>query len=237
MIKGSSIVVSSASKGRNGRLSEDRHKVIVSDEYTFVGVYDGHGGHDVVDFVHQRLHLIFFECLETNSVEEALERAFLRVDEEMREEDRVLYRMQGTTATVVYIRDGITWIANVGDSRAVSSSGERLTVEDSARTNVEEMNRIRQEGGRIQNGRVDLVLAITRAIGDGDFKPHVTARPHIRKLTSLTSLVVASDGFWDLVLDDQISSLVLDWLSADDLIKWPKKRYLDDVTVVLIKVE
>jgi serine/threonine protein phosphatase PrpC len=234
------------SRGRNGRASsEDRF----SASETFVGVYDGHGGSEVSDYVSKHLPKRFEEC-GGDFVE-----AFAKVDAEYADIDKVMHRMAGTTATCAYIDAERGWIrvSNVGDSWAVLVPLERvhepqvLTVDDNCRTNLEEVNRIRQCGGRVVDCRVERVLAVTRAIGDGDFRASgVICEPHITlpiEVLAPSILVLATDGLWDVLSIEQVAEYLRsqpDFVSAQVLAKElvrraVARRTMDDVTVVIVK--
>ena len=63
-------------------------------------------------------------------------------------------------------------IANLGDTRAVLLKGEkalRMTVDHKANS-ADEIKRILEGGGLIYNNRVAGALAVTRSVGDLDFK-------------------------------------------------------------------
>ena len=69
--------------------------------------------------------------------------------------------------------------ANLGDSRAVVCSGNKavnLTVDHKA-NNSREAKLVKARGGRVVRDmgccRVDGILAVTRAMGDVELKPHV----------------------------------------------------------------
>lgn len=103
----------------------------------------------------------------------------------------------------------VLYIANVGDTRAVLLSGasnfERLSY-DHKSTDRAEIERVKRDGGIIMDDRVGGALAITRAFGDHALKRDgVIAKPYIKKHMLRPSdryLVIASDGVWD-VLEDQ----------------------------------
>lgn len=127
--------------------------------------------------------------------------------------------------------------ANVGDSRIVlgqmpsdfssPSSAEppkvvRLTV-DHCLDDPLEVARIEQAGGFIFKGRVCGVLAVTRSLGDQILKPYVTAHPAVREITvpivaaaaaagannnKPHFLIVACDGLWDCMSDQDAVALV-----------------------------
>jgi serine/threonine protein phosphatase PrpC len=233
-------------RGRNGRASsEDRLSVCE----TFVGVYDGHGGSEVSDYVSKHLPKRFDECGGD------FLQAFTKVDTEVAEVDKVMYRMSGTTATCAHIdpERGCIRVAHVGDSRAIlvpmdtSQPLQVLTVDDNCRTNPEEVHRIQQCGGRVVDCRVERILAVTRAIGDGDFRTSgVICEPHVTLPTEVVSpsvLVLATDGLWDVLSNEQVATYLRsqpDFVSAKVLAKElvrqaVARRTMDDVTVIIVK--
>lgn len=108
------------------------------------------------------------------------------------------------------------YVANAGDSRAVlakkTSDGKYVAIamsEDHKPENEEERNRIEKAGGFVEDNRVKGILALSRSIGDLEYKNDrsrplkeqmITADPEIRKepITSDTAfLILACDGIWD----------------------------------------
>ena len=80
------------------------------------GIFDGHGGADVVKFVKDRLpQLIKTYLNDLCPVEQAFKNAFEKVDQELKFFDSEYI---GTTATIVLIKDNNIYCANVGDSKA-----------------------------------------------------------------------------------------------------------------------
>lgn len=230
-----------AARGRNGRkTSEDRYSV----SEHMVGVYDGHGGSEVSEYVSKHLPRVF-QATQDFVV------AFEQVDKDMEEYDSVMHRMAGTTATCAHFTPQGICVANVGDSRAILITPEEgdvqvLTVEDNCRTNVEEVNRIKQCGGRVIEHRVDRILAVTRAIGDGDFRESgVIPKPHIVHVATPPAgsiLVLATDGLWDVVSSEGVRQALnsVESVSAQVLAnllleKAVSRRTMDDTTVMVIK--
>jgi protein phosphatase PTC1 len=63
------------------------------------------------------------------------------------------------------------------------------------------------------------ILAITRALGDADLKPHVTSKPYVvtHNLQPTDSMViVACDGLWDVVGDQEACDLAWSILSSNE---------------------
>ena len=123
----------------------------------------------------------------------------------------------GSTACTAIVRreinHNVLYVANIGDTRAVLSKNgqaERLSKDHKA-TDPDEIDRVRSAGGSIMENRVAGGLAITRAFGDHAYKSFgVTAQPYIVRhvLRPFDKfLIIASDGIWDTVTDEQAVSL------------------------------
>ena len=124
----------------------------------------------------------------------------------------------------------------MGDSRAViSKRGTAIPLsEDHKPTNEKEIERIVAAGGFVEFGRVNGNLALSRAIGDFEFKQNkflspsqqiVSADPEIReyKLTCSKGsddaqddefLVLACDGIWDVMSNQQVVTFIRRALAA-----------------------
>ena len=117
------------------------------------------------------------------------------------------------------------YVANVGDTRAVlskSNVAERLSVDDNCK-NAHEVARIKAEGGIILDNRVGGVLAVTRAFGDHALKKcGLTPVPHIVKYILKPFdkyLVIASDGVWDELSDQDAINYCIDDLTTEIIAK------------------
>lgn len=115
--------------------------------------------------------------------------------------------------------------ANAGDARVVvgrtvpggATRPLRMTRDHTAQ-DPSEVSRIEQAGGFVFRNRVMGVLAITRSLGDHQLKPFVIAHPHVQETTlgleEDAFLVVACDGLWDVVSDQQAVDLVRQYEAA-----------------------
>lgn len=161
-----------------------------------------------------------------------LREAFLETNERVCYEEKI---QNGCTASSVYLRPVVStaataasasetndnclelYVANVGDSRVVlSKNGKavRLTV-DHRPNDPDEQRRVKDAGGHIINQRVNAILAVTRAIGDVYLQPIVTSDPHTCFTSLSTSagdefLIIACDGIWDVVSDQDAVDLIKD---------------------------
>ncbi|KAF4447309.1 protein phosphatase [Fusarium austroafricanum] len=119
--------------------------------------------------------------------------------------------VSGCTACVSLIAGNKLYVANAGDSRGVLGiKGRAKPLSQDHKPQLEnEKNRITAAGGFVDFGRVNGNLALSRAIGDFEFKKSaelspenqiVTAYPDVEQhdLTDEDEfLVLACDGIWD----------------------------------------
>jgi len=242
------------------RTMEDSHKMI--DEYGgdescgYFAVYDGHGGRQVVDFVEKHLHQNMLDAMkEKDSMEEAWKAAYLATDEAIAE-NKITF--SGTTVCSVVVRketkDDTTtrmlYSANAGDARNVlirDGKGVRLTYDHKA-SDEAEGKRIAEAGGFIMMNRVNGMLAVTRALGDQTMKDYVTSEPYCEshQLTEKdTHVIVACDGIWDVLSDQDAADLVLSMEKDGKSLKQIARRLLvksiqggstDNISVMVVKL-
>lgn len=192
-------------KGARRRNNEDR--VFVDSLFTFFGVCDGHGGIEASEKVAN----LFPVAMERGC---EMKDAFARMDAEVcTMTGRPAF--VGTTLTAVEVRRGsYLKVAHVGDSRAmlIDSRGREITLtRDHSPTRPDETKRIELAGGGVLNGRVNGVLAVSRAIGDTALKSVVISEPEeleyaLGKDDQL--LVLASDGLWDHVSGAEVGNYI-----------------------------
>lgn len=165
------------------------------------GVFDGHGGKEVAEFVSR--HLIQelrnnTEFLKKN-YEESLKMTFLKMDELLNTEEgkKELQRIKsgsdskdsstwnqdsyaGCTANVALLVQGKDlYVANAGDSRCIlSRNGKAIELSfDHKPDNEKEKERVRKAGGFISEGRINGNLNLSRAIGDLEYKKNLDLKP------------------------------------------------------------
>lgn len=200
---------------------EDRHierKGIGAVDSSLYGVFDGHGGHNAAEYC--KLNMVTNILADENfqvDVPGALFRAFIKTDADFVEYGKRRGVVDGTTAVVVSIHDNKIHVANAGDSRAIliQRGGKVKNLSfDHKPSREDEGKRIRDLGGRVifwGRWRVEGVLAVSRGIGDVRLKPYVTSEPEITvKIIEENDLfiVVASDGLWDVMQNDEVGRLV-----------------------------
>jgi len=208
---------------------EDRYAYIEKDDIIVSMVCDGHGGHEVADKTCKQLPELILQKLEETrgtNVNHAL--AIRRV---VRDWGRGLdLEHSGSTLTGIAIKNDIVYIYNIGDSRTCiklkpgtfvyrldpifNNSGqfvERLNI-DYERTSFYcttdhdtdcslEHSRVVNSGGYVSDSRLNGILSVTRALGDGDIGAGISFIPDVTwvKKTEMTGpIVMYSDGIYEM---------------------------------------
>ncbi|KAK6925964.1 PPM-type phosphatase-like domain [Dillenia turbinata] len=151
------------------------------------GIFDGHGGSRAAEFLKEHL----FENLMKHprflaDTKLAISETYQQTDMDFLESERDTYRDDGSTASTAVLVGDHLYVANVGDSRTVISKGGKGT------------------------WRVGGVLAMSRAFGNRMLKQFVVAEPEIQDQMideEFELLVLASDGLWDVVPNEDAISL------------------------------
>lgn len=104
----------------------------------------------------------------------ALLNAFAKTEEEFLRISVDAKEFSGACANVILIYRDTIYVANLGDCRAVlgRSKAKAIGLSRDHKASIEK-SRIRKVGGFIKNGRVNGILAISRTIGDREFKDPV----------------------------------------------------------------
>lgn len=163
----------------------------------------------------------------------------------------------GTTAVCMLLHhDTYTlYVSNVGDSRAVlfGSNGAISLTNDHKADRPDEMDRIRRAGGFVVHKRVMGELAISRAIGDLDFKEtgflFVLPDPELctYHLSATDEFVLlACDGIYDVMSNEQACQFIKERLASGrtpeeasaDIVKHAIETLntRDNVTVIIVKL-
>ncbi|KAI8967923.1 protein phosphatase 2C 2 [Mycotypha africana] len=218
-----------ASSMQGWRISmEDAHSHHLSYNDTgaaFFAVFDGHGGAKVAKYSSQHLPSLVIESDEfkNGDFKESLRRGFLQIDTKLRADPEYEHETSGCTAIVAMLtKDNVLYVSNAGDSRAIiCTNGTAIALsQDHKPTNQKEKDRIVNAGGHVEFGRVNGNLALSRALGDFEFKNNptlpaekqaVSAEPDItmHKITERDEFIVlACDGIWDCMTNQEVANFV-----------------------------
>jgi len=201
-------------------------------------VFDGHGGSFVANQSKDRLvnklsSMQGFTGAVSNPerLGQYMKKAYLEMDEDMKAIDEIKSGddKSGCTALSVLITDKHIICANAGDSRSVMATGSK-TVElsyDHKPTNKEEKDRIEKAGGTVTNKRVNGDLAVSRALGDFEYKKspceareqQVSAEPEIKVVQRNSGdefVILACDGIWDVMSSDDANNFVRTLMSEGE---------------------
>ncbi|KAJ3273413.1 Protein phosphatase 2C 2 [Terramyces sp. JEL0728] len=203
---------------------EDAHTTLTDLEQdnkhiSFFAVFDGHGGSHAAKFSGKNLHLNIVKTLQfkEGKYQEALKQGFLDTDVELRADPTHEREPSGCTAVATLITDDHTiYCANAGDSRAVlSNSGIAVPLSFDHKPS----NQV-AAGGFVEFGRVNGNLALSRAIGDFEFKANPDKSPEEQAVTCNPDIlervhhegdeffVIACDGIWDCMTSQQVIDFV-----------------------------
>lgn len=157
---------------------------------------------------------------EPDMVINAIKSGFLRIDQSMRASSQ---DMSGCTAICALISPTHLFIANCGDSRAVLYDGNvhwpRFVTEDHKPSLPAERRRIIDAGG-CATQRINGTLAVSRALGDFDFKKDelrgpceqlVSPEPEVTVFERSPQdqfLILACDGIWDVIDNKSLCEFV-----------------------------
>lgn len=161
---------------------------------------------------------------ELNRFRENIKEGFLKIDSSMRDHPKFLSgeERSGTTAVTAFVTPETIIFANCGDSRAVLASNKQVKfgTYDHKPSNDEERKRIENAGGSVMIRRVNGSLAVSRALGDYDYKnvsglsateQLVSAEPDLSVIERCEDdefLILACDGVWDVMTNEEVVSYI-----------------------------
>ncbi|XP_014242524.1 protein phosphatase 1B-like [Cimex lectularius] len=232
------------------------------ENWSFFGIFDGHGGSTVSHYCAENL----LKCIMATSefsegaIREAIIAGFQNLDSDLLKkpefssgEDKA-----GSTAICALINSTNIYIANLGDSRGILSktSAQCFSTVDHKPINPPERERILSAGGTVVLQRLNGSLAVSRAVGDYQYKGD-SKRPPARQLVSIEPdvyvlerdeendefLVLACDGIWDVMLNEDVCDYVRYLLSITSDLEYVVnhlidtclfKKSFDNMSVILI---
>lgn len=229
---------------------EDAHTAVVGlphglSDWSFFAVYDGHAGSRVANYCSGHLleHILSGGADfssgsgSVEGVKDGIRSGFLNIDEYMRSFSDLRQGLDrsGSTAVCVLLSPTHLYFINCGDSRAVLSRDSKVgfSTQDHKPCNPREKERIQNAGGSVMIQRVNGSLAVSRALGDYDYKcvdgkgpteQLVSPEPEVCVLERVAEgdefVVLACDGIWDVMSNEELCNFVRSrLLVCDDLEK------------------
>ena len=206
---------------------EDYNIIKESNDETelFIGIYDGHGGSYISNYLNNNLvHYIFNQQTLTKikimNVYKKINKIF-----ENNYYDEAMY--SGSTAIFVLLKNIkqkiYCTIANLGDCRCIivnSKMKKTFSTIDHKPNNINEKKRIEKLGGKVYfdgfSWRIGN-LNLTRAFGDFDAKPYISNIPDVNILKLKKDdkfIIIASDGFWDTVSIKECINILKQYINS-----------------------
>ncbi|XP_075148984.1 protein phosphatase alphabet [Haematobia irritans] len=190
-------------------------------DWSVFAVFDGHAGYKVSQHCAKHLidSIVNNQEFQFGNYVNGIRRGFLEIDESMRYLPEIC---GGTTVVCAFVSPTDVYIANCGDSRAVlcREGAPVFATQDHKPILPEEKERIHNAGGSVMIKRVNGTLAVSRALGDYDFK-NVKNRGQCEQLVSPEPeifcqprqdtdefLVLACDGIWDVMSNEDVCSFI-----------------------------
>jgi protein phosphatase 1L len=194
-------------------------------------VFDGHGGSQVSNYLYRKMVGEILSFKHYPLPKEEVEGIFDRLQQQIIDRN---FCEEGSTATVViqFRRYGkhFLQVLNTGDSRAIclTEAGQIYPLSRDHKPNTYyERERINKVNYRKKNkkeiyfdGYVHRVhdLAVSRSLGDVYAAPQVTHKPEITVFQGeVTVFVVATDGLWDVMSNEEVIGFVMTNKKATNL--------------------
>ncbi|CAL8353934.1 unnamed protein product [Lota lota] len=217
--------------------------------WSYFAVFDGHAGSTVAQYCSRNLldHILATGALKAEEdpeeVKEGIGSGFLAIDSHMHQlTRRDAWERSGSTAAAVFVSPHHLYFVNCGDSRTLLCRGGEVAfcTEDHKPCNPRERERIQNAGGSVTLQRVNGSLAVSRALGDFNFK-EVDRRPQTEQLVSPEPevyetqrsgdhdefVILACDGVWDAIGNEELCAFVRSRLQVCDDLREVCSQVLD----------
>lgn len=194
-------------------------------DWSFFAVFDGHAGDQSAAYSSQHLldAIVATEAFQQHKTIEGIRTGFLSMDDALRESFAASMDNSGSTAIAAFVSPKQVFFANCGDSRGVlcRNAAPAFSTQDHKPVLPGERERIMNAGGSVIIQRVNGSLAVSRALGDFEYKnvremgqceQLVSPEPEIfcvdRDDGSDQFVVLACDGIWDVMSNEDVCSYV-----------------------------
>ncbi len=216
----------------------------------FCGIFDGHGakGNLVAAFLKNE---VVRRVLLSKKPGQSLKEALADMQNMLKKNKDAQHA--GATAVISVLDDtNLLTVANVGDSRllVVRNGKELFSTRDHKPSDPAEAARVVKNGGYVADGRVwdpktGIGFALARSMGDISSQgTALIAEPDITsvQLTKGDTIVLASDGVWDVLSNEQVIALVaqggMHQEIADRIVEKARAQgSADDITTVVFTIK
>lgn len=202
-------------------IAKDKHMA-------FYGVYDGHGGSEAAKIAGSSLHksIVLHDDFSEGDYEKAIFEGYKETDQAILKRSRMEGWRSGATAACCLLINRTLYTANLGDTEIVlgrkiaNGSYQPITLSQKHKPeDSSERARVQEAGGSVFLGRVQGVLAVSRAFGDPEFKvplndstkDFVSSDPAIETFAITDDdefLIIACDGLWDVATYPEVVDFI-----------------------------
>lgn len=251
--------------------NEDRHNIILninkfkenSNAINLLGIYDGHGGTYVSEFLEKNLPKYYcHKNLEPPFSKKYHCELFENLQKKILDKEKgyvcgstcllnIMYKYKNEKTNEEEIHMNTV---NLGDCRMVivyTNGAFKQITTDHKPDDPKERERLEKMGGEIYKDSEGTIrigdLSLSRAFGDGDNLPYISQTPdvHYNKITNKTKYVVMGcDGLWDVINNKDLFKLLNEFkklgsknLAADLAQKALERNTSDNVSVIVIEME
>ena len=250
-------IASATNKGHRSYM-EDFIFYVHKPKYIISGVTDGHGGEKTAKYIQGNFCLKFDRNFPKNNynIAQTLRKTIQQIQTFVLRNKKT-FSSSGATLNVIVVckKRNKVYICNVGDSRAIMATSNNRCYQiskDHSLEDREERQSILENGGYIKDNRVNGVLNLSRAIGDGDVAKYISSKPDITtkqlqtKTYQMRFILQASDGLFDVMPNKQICEFIHGHLKqkrspnyiANSLIHYAlkHKKAVDNLCAILIVI-
>ena len=220
------------------RAHEDRYQAKQIGPLQYYAIFDGHGGpnrmgpNHIADYLATHLHeriafkLNQIDLDSQDDVVETIRKTFIDFDNELYNNDL----HYGSTCTVILVHKERNRIyqVNLGDSRSIIFTEDRIVsvTKDHSPEMPSERERIVQANGRVVYGRLEGVIAVSRAFGDFEFKTGKDGYYHATEASMSSEPVITvipiSTGMYGLLTSD--APFENNYFTNDTLVSFVQQR-------------
>lgn len=214
-------------KGTDRDYNEDRYvikKVGRGDSFIAFGIFDGHGGFEVADYVSKKMLGRLKFDYKKSEIWNVIKKIQVELTSRKTEEGISIGYNAGSTGLVVMLQESTIKIINLGDCRAViynsMSHTTKVMTTDHKPDDPDEKNRIikisKQFGHKnpivFRDGAMRVgALSVCRGFGDFDNAPYVSDEPemvlyHLRKNDEF--IIIGCDGLWDSLSNEEATKFI-----------------------------
>ena len=208
----------------------------------YFSIFDGHNGKEVSLYLKNNFHKILFNELKLISftknwklnnekIISSIKISFEKMDKNIINNKDIKDDIGSTGTILLLYKDPydnskkILVSANVGDSKGILINKNEINQITKAHicSDLNEVERIKKEGGVVFRGRVFGTLILTRSFGDKEMKKYgVISIPYC--LSSLINendlyVIIGSDGVWDVISNEDLFKFSKEKISSEDFAK------------------